>query len=179
MEKKWIIVAVVAAAIAIAGAVAFLMLSSDKEWETTPDDWLLDRSVGVGDWIEFDNTEYKVVSVSGDKYEVKVSKGYSTSYKDMTKKEFLSLLTSKEQLKVWAEAVKIDYSLNYEKTQSISTYLGTKECKVYTGTATGTVLGTKTSFDFSVYIGAHGICYRIVANGVTHEMSSSLWFPGS
>ena len=177
MEKKWIIITVIAVAVvAIAAAAAVLMMNGDKEWETSPDKWVLDHSISVGDWIEFDGTEYEITGKTGDKYDVRVSKGYSSSYKEMTSKEFLSLLTSKKQLEAWTDGFDIDYNLKYDSTRDISTEFGTKTCKVYKGTATGSLLGSKITQNLSLYIGDHGILYRMDTDSGNLYLDSNLSF---
>jgi hypothetical protein len=176
MNKLVIALTAVGIVAVVAVAAFFLMGGGDKEWETTPDDWILSHDVKVGDWIEMDDVTYEIKSVDGNDCIVEVTKGYSTTNKSMSKKEFFSLLTSKKQLELWTDGFKIDYSLKYKGTETIETYFGMIPCKVYSGTATGKILGSEISQNLSIYIGDHGIVYRFVTDYDDDELMSNLSF---
>ncbi len=173
MEKKTIAIVAAIAAVAVLAVASVILLTGDKEWQTTPDSYILGQSVRVGDWIEFDDKEYEVSKVDGDRLTVSTGR---YDYVEMTKKEFLSLLTSKKQLENYAEGMSLDYSFNYDGTETINTDFGKRTCKVYHGTATATLLGSKISQNLSLYIGDHGVLYRLSTDSGTHNLYSSLSF---
>jgi len=146
MNKNAMLVIATIAMVTVITATAFLLLNASK-WNDYVDDWVLDQEVHEGDYIEYAD-RFTVESVDGERCAVRKNNDSGTV--EMSKKEFLSMLSARHQLNQYFEGY--DYYVTIHNEESLEDGVTVYEGHIHTD-----IFGTMEEYDAFLYIGSHNI----------------------
>jgi len=135
------------AAIAVLAVALFYMFSGPK-WDDPVDDWVLNQEVHEGDYIEYAD-RFTIESIDGDRCTVRKNSDSSTI--EMSKQEFLRLLSAKDQASLFFEGYTYLMTMKLDKEESID------GLKVFEGEFKTDMYGKIEKFDTEFRIGPHNI----------------------
>ncbi len=151
MNKKVLTVLAAIVVVALIGVAAYIVLTG-PHWDDPVDDWVLEHDVSVGDYIEYEE-KFTVVSIDGDTCTVKKTGPNGESTQSMSKKEFLNLLSAKEQMKLYFDWYSTWITMNSLKQEI--TQEGT--VKTFDGSVDTNKFEESSDYDMSIYVGSHNI----------------------